>query len=144
MPRRIKNKKVAGVWYRSGYEASIAEDLIRRGVEFDYESVCLNYSLPNKMGECGDCGGKNTFENRTYTPDFILHKGPIVEAKGRFLSKDRTKMLHVIKSNPGLDIRMLLQYDNWLTKAKKTKYSRWCERNNIKYAIGKIPEEWTA
>lgn len=81
-----------------------------------------------------------------YNPDFIVkrknNKDLIIEAKGYFRPEDRKKMLAVIKDNPSLDIRMLFPYDNKLNSKSKTRYSDWCKKNNVKYAIGKIPHCW--
>ena len=55
---------------------------------------------------------------------------------------DRTKMESVIKCHPELDIRMLFQKDGWCNKAKTLKYSQWCDKRKIKWAVGKVPIEW--
>ena len=42
---------------------------------------------------------------RTYTPDFELDNGIIIETKGIFDSEDRRKHLEIQKQHPELDIR---------------------------------------
>ena len=64
--------------YRSGLEKSVAADLKEREVAYEYETVKLPYEVK---------------ETRTYTPDFILPNGIIVETKGRFTTADRKKHL---------------------------------------------------
>ena len=128
--------------YRSRYEANIAKDLKSKGIEFEYETVKVNYYL-KKKGKCENCDSvKSIFVHKSYTPDFII-SSMIVEAKGRFTSVDRTKMAQVVKENPNLDIRMLFMRDQWCTKTKKQKYSDWCDTHNIKFAFGiSLPKEW--
>jgi len=114
--------------YNSKFEAAIAADLEERGIEYTYESQTLVWIQPA--------------QTRKYTPDFFLPNGIIVESKGKWSVEDRKKMLLVIEQNPELDIRMLFQYDNKLSKRAKQRYSDWCERKGIKYAFKTIPEEW--
>jgi len=64
--------------YRSGLEDDISVDLKNRGVSFEYETLKIKWTL---------------LENKTYTPDFILPNGIIIESKGRFVSADRKKQL---------------------------------------------------
>lgn len=94
-----------------------------------------------------------------YIPDFVIYKGKLkkpkkpltlsdlndmilVETKGYFKPADRRKMLAVKKSNPKLDIRIVFQRDNYLTKSKKSKYSDWAEKHGFIWAIQEIPKEW--
>jgi hypothetical protein len=128
--------------YRSRYEANIAKDLKSKGIEFEYETIKVNYYL-KKRGKCEGCDNVNSiFVHKTYTPDFIMGS-MIVEAKGRFTSVDRTKMSQVVKENPDLDIRMLFMRDQWCTKSKKQKYSDWCNAHNIKFDFGiSLPKAW--
>jgi hypothetical protein len=68
-----------------------------------------------------------------------------VESKGNFTAADRKKMKLVVEQNPGLDIRMLFQRDNKLQRNSKTKYSDWCRKNGIDFAVsptGHVPEGW--
>lgn len=113
--------------YRSKYEAGIAKNSPKN---VEYESVKLKWVPPVKV--------------RTYTPDWLLPNGIIVESKGRFLSADRTKMIEVIKQNPDRDIRMLFMNASVkLSKKSKTTYGDWCDKNNIKWAEGDcIPQSW--
>jgi len=61
--------------YRSGFEATLANQLKRGGVSFQYESIKLEYT-----------------KTATYTPDFILPNGIIIEAKGVWTVEDRKKL----------------------------------------------------
>lgn len=102
-------------------------------------------------------------KTRTYTPDFIIRprvlvKGTsrrskkstgisddevlIIETKGLFTAANRTTMKLVAEYHPDLDIRMVFMRDNKIHKKSDMRYSDWCKRHGIPYAIGDIPEEW--
>lgn len=129
---------------RSKFERRIAKALKDEGIPFEYESIQLEYYKNIRSSHCLDCESRNIAVSRWYTPDFVLKNGDlIIETKGRFTSSDRTKMLAVMEDHPDLDIRMVFMRDNKLSKSSDTKYSEWCEKHGIKYAIGHIPKEWT-
>ena len=127
--------------YRSKYEANIAKDLKARRIKFEYETIKIPYYL-SKKGRCKFCSSGVVFVHKVYTPDFIIGS-LIIEAKGRFLSSDRTKMLAAKEANPNLDIRMLFMRDQWCTKKKRKRYSDWCNDHNIPFAFGTaLPKSW--
>ena len=127
--------------YRSKYEANIAKDLKTRRIKFEYETVKIPYYL-SKKGRCKFCSSGVVFVHKVYTPDFIIGS-LIIEAKGRFVSSDRTKMLAAKEANPNLDIRMLFMRDQWCTKKKRKRYSDWCNDHNIPFAFGTaLPKSW--
>jgi hypothetical protein len=114
--------------YRSWLEADVAHDLEKKGVEFEYETLKIPFVEPAKV--------------RTYIPDIKI-KSLIVEVKGRWTAVDRRKMGYVIEQNPDKDIRMLFHKDNTISRNSRTRYSTWCKKRNIKYAIGDaVPDEW--
>lgn len=113
--------------YRSWYEVYTAIQLLEESVFFEYEKEYLLYLEPAQV--------------RKYRPDFKIGRF-IIETKGRWTPADRKKMGLVIEQNPELDIRMLFQRDNTITKKSKIRYSDWCEKRGITYAIGKVPKEW--
>jgi len=125
--------------FRSKFEERIAKDL----KDFTYECTTLTYNkrTTRKM-ECLDCGSAHVLQKAKYLTDFRLPNGIYIEAKGWFKPSDRTKMESVIKCHPELDIRMLFQKDGWCNKAKTLKYSQWCDKRKIKWAVGKVPIEW--
>ena len=115
--------------FRSGFERTIAEDLVKNGTKFTYETDVILYVIPAST--------------RKYIPDFILNNGIIVEAKGRWTLEDRKKIILVMEQNPNLDLRMLFQRDQPLNKGAKTTYSAWCDKRSIPYAVGTtVPKEW--
>lgn len=131
MARTRWKRKHGGLTLRSGLEKKTAQYLDSKKVEYGYESEKLKYIVPAKQ--------------HSYTPDFILPNGVIVEVKGRFDAASRTKMIHVIEQNPDRDIRLLFSVDNKINKSSKTRYSDWCSRRNIVYCIsadGVVPDDW--
>jgi len=129
--------------YRSKFEERVAKELEDKGVDFTYECTTLKYNkrTTRKM-ECLDCGSSHIVQKAKYLTDFRLSNGVFLEVKGWFMPSDRTKMESVIKCNPGLDIRMVFERDNWTTKKKTQRYSEWCKKRKIKYCVGEIPKEW--
>jgi len=80
---------------------------------------------------------------RTYTPDFLLPNGIIVETKGRFTAEDRKKHLEIQKQHPTLDIRFVFTNSRAkIRKGSKTSYADWCSKNGFLYADKDVPQEW--
>lgn len=114
--------------YRSGLEDDIAKDLKDRGVEFEYEKLKVQWQL---------------LENKTYTPDFKLPNGIIIESKGRFVQADRKKHLMIQDQHPFLDIRFVFSNSrSKLYKGAKSTYGDWCNKHGFLYADKRIPDEW--
>lgn len=114
--------------YRSGLEDDIAKDLKDRGVEFEYEKLKVRWQL---------------LENKTYTPDFKLPNGIIIESKGRFVQADRKKHLIIQDQHPFLDIRFVFSNSrSKLYKGAKSTYGDWCNKHGFLYADKRIPDEW--
>ena len=126
MRKKRKKRSSPTSKYRSGFEQTLANQLKRSGVAFEYETVKLEY---RKVA--------------TYTPDFILPNGIIIEAKGVWTVEDRTKHLLVREQHPHLDIRLVfMNASNKIRKGSDTTYARWCEKKNILYANKQIPKSW--
>lgn len=116
---------------KSGFEKKGAAFLTKVGVPFEYETQRIKYVVPEK--------------SKNYIPDFILPNGIYVEYKGKLDRDVREKMALVIEQNPDLDIRLLFMRDNKIAKNSKTRYSDWCKKRGIVYAVselGEIPDEW--
>jgi hypothetical protein len=113
--------------FRSGLEEKVACLLTSLGVDYKYESEKVKYTL-----------------ERTYTPDFLLPNGALLEIKGYLSSEDRRKMLAVKRDNPSLDIRFVFQSPyNKIYKGSKTTYAQWAEKNGFQWAsFTSIPLEW--
>ena len=124
---RQKSQRTSNNRYRSGFESKLANQLQRSGVDFEYETLKIEYRKVS-----------------TYTPDFILPNGIIVETKGRFTTADRKKHLLIQKQHPKLDIRFVFQNSRAkLYKGAKSTYAQWCDKHGFMYADKSIPEEWT-
>ena len=112
--------------FRSGFEATLAQQIKKYTGGLSYEKHKLDY-----------------VEARTYTPDFYLERtGIFVEAKGQLDALDRRKLLLILEQYPDIDLRMVFMRDLPIRKGSKVKYSDWCKKHGIKYAFGKIPEDW--
>jgi hypothetical protein len=114
--------------YRSGLEEDTAAYLKKKKVKFTYEKEKIKWV---------------DLKIRTYTPDFVLGNGIIVETKGRFISVDRRKHKEIKKQFPELDIRFVFANSRAkLYKGAKSSYGDWCKKNGFKYADKVIPDEW--
>lgn len=128
MPPARKNLGAA-LGFRSGLEVTAAQQLKDAGVDAAYEATRLAYVKPETPA--------------TYTPDFILPNGVIIETKGRFVVEDRKKHLLLQKQHPGLDIRFVFSRSaTRISKASKTTYAAWCEKYGFQYADKRIPPAW--
>ena len=114
--------------YRSGLEREVAEYLNDKQSKVRYEVLKIEWE---------------DLRYRTYTPDFMLDNGIIIETKGIFDSEDRRKHLEVRKQHPKLDIRFVFSNSMAkLYKGSKTRYCNWCDKNGFMWAHRVIPEEW--
>jgi predicted nuclease of restriction endonuclease-like RecB superfamily len=114
------------------FETKILQELKEAGHEFAHEVTKIKYTKPERV--------------RTYTPDF-QYVGPdgkaiFIETKGYFRPEHRTKMIHVKKCNPDLDIRIVFMRNQLINAKSGFDYIKWCERNDFPYAFETIPKEW--
>lgn len=129
--------------HRSGLETSNAAFLQKHGVAYDYESHRIHYVVPRRRA--------------SYTPDFVLANGIIIETKGIFDAEDRQKHLLIKQQHPGLDIRFVFSRSSTtLTKVMKivdgqklrrenpTTYATWCAKHGFLFADKTPPLEWLA
>jgi hypothetical protein len=111
--------------YRSRFEARVH----KAAPAAEYETVKVRFVQPAKA--------------RTYTPDFKLPSGVLVESKGRFTTADRQKMVWVRDQNPDLDIRILFMNARVpIRKGSKTSYGDWASANGFEWSEGTIPADW--
>ena len=116
--------------YKSNSELTASILLEKEGIDFEYETMKLDYEWR---------------EDKTYTPDFILPNQVILEVKGRFMIEDRKKHLFIRATYPDLDIRFV--FDNphkKLYKGGKMTYADWCNKHGYKFCklCEGIPKEW--
>ena len=114
--------------YRSGLEDRLVESLSKIQKEVRYEKLKIEWE---------------DLRYRTYTPDFLLDNGIIIETKGRFMAADRRKHIAIKKQHPELDIRFVFTSSRRkLSKGAKTTYALWCEKNKFLYADRVVPQDW--
>lgn len=115
--------------YRSGLEDKVADQLRSLSIPVHYEATKIRYTPPLKA--------------RSYSPDFILPNGIIIETKGRFVTADRQKHKHIKAEHPRLDIRFVFSNpNNRISKTSKTTYAKWCDDHGFTYAAKLVPREW--
>jgi len=129
MSPRYKQFRAARKYgYRSGLEHKVAENLTEQRIEYLYEAVKIEWE---------------DLAYRTYTPDFVLFNGIIIETKGMFTAADRRKHLAVKKQHPKLDIRFVFENSKRkLRKGAKSTYAEWCIKYGFLYYDRIIPEDW--
>ena len=114
--------------YRSGLEIKVKDYLKEHKVKFKYEAIKIEWE---------------DLMYRTYTPDFVLPNGLIIEVKGLFTASDRRKHVAIKKQHPNLDIRFVFESSKRkLSKGAKSTYATWCEKNKFLYADRIVPEDW--
>lgn len=119
-----KGTRTAGM--RSKFEDKIAKELEAKTVGFEYETVKVMYSMIH-----------------SYTIDFILPNGIMIETKGYFTAADRAKHLAIKQQMPKIDIRFVfMKASNKLNKKSDTTYADWCDKYGFKWAEGSVPESW--
>ena len=131
MARKISKARANAIkhGYRSGFEHKVADQLTEAKIKYQYEKTVIDYIKPET--------------NHTYTIDFTLPNGILVETKGRWVLEDRKKHLLIKQQHPELDIRIVFQNSNGkIRKGSKTTYANFCDKNGIKWADKQIPEAW--
>ena len=115
--------------YRSGFEHKVSDQLKENKIKFEYETTVIPYIKPETK--------------HTYTIDFTLPNGILVETKGRWVAEDRKKHLLIKKQHPELDIRIVFMSGKTkIRKGSKTTYGMFCDKHGILWAEKTIPESW--
>jgi hypothetical protein len=126
-PHKVRREAIK-YGYRSGLEHKLSQYLDSLKHKYQYESIKIEWE---------------DLAYRTYTPDFILENGIIIETKGRFLVADRRKHLAIQKQHPKLDIRFVFTNSkSKLNKGAKSTYEQWCIKHKFRYYDRIIPEDW--
>ena len=126
--RNPKRRRSSSRRYRSGLESDIAEYLKDKQNQVRYERLKIEWE---------------DLRYRTYTPDFILDNGIIIEIKGIFDTEDRRKHLAIREQHPELDIRFVFSNSKAkLYKGAKSRYCEWCDKHEFKWEHRIIPEAW--
>jgi hypothetical protein len=109
-------------------EEVVAEALTQNGTAYLYEQVAVPFLVS---------------EGRTYTPDFLLPNGIVVETKGRFVTADRKKHKLVKAQHPDLDLRFVFSNSRArISKQSATDYGKWARTSGFMYADRLIPAVW--
>lgn len=105
---------------RSGLESKAIKILNKLQIDYEYEPVNgkIKYQRPAT--------------NHTYLPDIVID-GVVYELKGYW--QDREKMVHIINSNPDLEIIMVFMRDQPVRKGAKMTYSSYCDKKGIKWML---------
>jgi hypothetical protein len=115
--------------FRSGLESKIYDQLKECNCDAEYEPFKIPYVWPE--------------QKKTYTPDFCLPNGIVIESKGIFTSEDRKKHLLIRDQFPQLDIRFVFHSKSTkIRKGSKTTVCDWAKKNEFIYAVKLVPEEW--
>lgn len=113
--------------FRSGFEQKAATQLLAAGIDPAYETFKVSYEIPARTA--------------SYTADFRLPNGIVVETKGRFVTEDRKKHKLIKLQHPDLDIRIVFMRPNTpISKKSKTTYAKWCDDHGVKWAKQHTPE----
>jgi len=114
--------------YKGSLEKSVAQNLTEQKIKFKYETVKIEWE------EC---------KYHTYTPDFILPNGIIIETKGWLRIGERQKHICIKEQHPELDIRFV--FTNSKTKiytGAKSSYGDWCTKKGFMYSDEIVPTDW--
>lgn len=122
--------------YRNKFEERTGRYLSDRGVEFDYESERIRYTVAG-----------------AYLPDFVVRtrngRKIYIETKGNGRSFDgpaRRKLRAVKEQNPELDIRIVFYSDGKCGPKRKdgTHMTQldWAAKYGFPAAIKEVPESW--
>ena len=138
----VSTKPALSRRYRSGLEEKLAKQLDEAGVEYEYESTKIPYTVPAREAK--------------YIPDFpIPGTNILIEAKGHWgggrfggikqaSAEQRQKMLLLKEQHPHLDIRVV--YERASTKiypGSPTTNAQWAETHGFMWADkGTVPESW--
>ena len=114
--------------YRSHLEEVVAKQILTAQHSLRYEQIKIKWI---------------DFAIRSYTPDFVLDNGIVIEVKGFWSTGDRRKHVEIQQQHPSLDIRLV--FENSSRKNRKgstTSYGMWCDKKDIQYCDRVIPQAW--
>jgi hypothetical protein len=149
MARRKRNNgpwiTEAGDKCDSDYERLIIDNLITRGVEYEFHPGPYEYSRPVRGGFCLDCDSNNVAKGSLYTPDLrLLSSNVIIELKGGSMTgPSRGRLKDFCKYGEIDDLHFLFRDNRTIYTGSKTRHVRWAERMGCTTAVGmEVPESW--
>ncbi len=126
---RTAAARAKALGYRSGLEVRNAKHLDDLGTDYEYEPYRIPFVEPAKK--------------RSYTPDYCLPNGIIIDTKGRWLTSDRQKFKMLKEQHPDLDIRMVFSNPNArIGKKSPTTYAIYATKIGLPFAKEFIPQSW--
>jgi hypothetical protein len=140
--------------FRSTFEANVAKDLEKKGCKYRYEKLVLPYYKPikNKLYYLESDNrteyleldrGEEFYTRHTYTPDFLLENGIVIEVKGWLEPKDRHKHILIKSQYPSLDLRFVFYNPSSSLNLKTTgTCAQWCDKWGFKYSKLRVPTSW--
>jgi hypothetical protein len=134
----------------SQYEVDVVNDLIERGVEYEYHPGPYEYSRPARGGFCLDCDSNNVRKGALYEPDLrIIRTGVIIELKGGSItSSSRGRLRDFVRNGtlPNPNPLHFMFRDNRIIKGlrNKRRHRDWADSLGCPVHIGMtVPKEWT-
>lgn len=127
------------------YERIIIDNLIERGVPYEFHPGPYEYSRPVRAGFCSECDSNSVRKGAMYTPDLLLPStGIIVELKGGSMTQEGRGRLKDFCRTCDFVLHFMFRYpDKPIKTGSKTRQRRWAERMNCVVGGGmSIPEEW--
>lgn len=105
---------------RSKLETKIVDILLTNNILWDYEVTKIKYKIPESL--------------HTYTVDFTLANGILIEGKG-YLSDhtERYKYVLIKTQYPTIDLRFIFDNPNKLVGGTKMTHAKWAEKYGFKY-----------
>lgn len=83
---------------------------------------------------------------KEYIPDFRIEfkdgRVMYIEAKGFLRPEDRAKLLAVKAQHSDIDIRIIFERDNKMSRTSKVRYSDWATKHGFPFSIGTVPRSW--
>ncbi len=141
MPRILRSEN--GDKCDSDFEVIIVDDLIERGVQYEFHPGPFVYHRPCRGGFCLDCDSNNVRKGATYTPDLYLPDSDIyVELKGGSMTRaSRGRLIDFCRTGE-VQLHFLFR-DNRTIKGTKKRHIEWAESLGCVAATGlRIPDEW--
>jgi len=121
-------RKARASGFRSGLEQTIAKQIKQARHKIRYEVMKIKWV---------------DFSIRSYTPDFVLDNGIILEVKGFWSTSDRRKHVEIKSQHEELDIRLVFENSKRkIRKGSKTTYGDWCKKKDILYCDRVVPKIW--
>ncbi len=144
-PTKAELTTVRGDVCDSTYEKKVIDDLIGRGVDYEFHPGPYEYSRPCRGGFCLDCDSNNVRKGALYTPDLrLVRQDIIVELKGGSMTAASRGRLRDFCKSCGFVLYFMFRDDRFIKKGSKTRHRRWAERIGCIVHIGmEIPDEWT-